>query len=247
MRIAIVEDENEDIKHLAALLESWSQDRQLSIDYDCYKNGESFLDQYEKNKYTLVFLDIYLTGITGIEVAHFIRKSDMDCLLVFLTTSREHTWDSFKVHPFDYLIKPCSQESLDYVLSEATKTLNDINHSLELTISRSKVSILYNELPFLVADGHYIRTCTVNQGEIRCYISSFTNLWEILQQDPRFLLCNRGIILNMDFVEKLNQDCFVMKNGEVFPIRQRNRSEVIQTFLAYQYNQAKLFGERFHR
>lgn len=245
MEIAIIEDHKADSELLAAMCAKWAGDNRTDVHCDCYPSGEDFLRGFTKGKYHLLFLDIYMKELSGIDTARIVREQDMECLLVFLTTSREHAWDSFPLHPFDYLLKPCTHEQISHVLSEAKRVLPDTGRTLEMTCGRQKIRFSYEELMSLESDGHYAKVTSAGRGTLRCYISSFTNLWDTLCRDGRFLLCNRGIIINMNYVEKYTAHDFILKNGQAFPIRQNKRSAVIDTFLTWQYERAKQYGKRY--
>lgn len=248
MNIAIVDDSKEDQDYLCSLINSWSSEHPLQqISISTFQNGEQFLEANSDNSFDLIFLDVYMGTLNGIETAQRIRVHDPHCRIVFLTSSVEHTWESFSVHPFDYLVKPCSPERLNFVISEAFRTLTAEEKFLTLSLGRQKLFLTYGEIFYLIADGHYVRVFSECLTDTKCYRSSFSGLWAELHTDSRFLLCNRGIILNMDYVEKMEKDYFVMKNGESLPIRQSNRSEIVNTFLTFQYSQAKQTLERFPR
>lgn len=245
MDIAIIEDNTADSELLAGICTDWSVAGRTAVHCDCYPDGETFLQRFVPGQYQLIFMDIYLSELTGIDTAKAVRSQDAKCLLVFLTTSREHTWDSFPLHPFDYLLKPCTSEQICRVLSEAARVLPETSQTLQMTYGRQKVLFSYHELMALESNGHYAVITSVKRGTLRCYVSSFMGLWDILCQDKRFLLCNRGIILNMDYIEKYTAQDFLLKNGQTFPIRQNKRSSVIDTFLTYQYEQARQYGKRY--
>ncbi|MCD8364930.1 MAG: LytTR family DNA-binding domain-containing protein [Clostridiales bacterium] len=245
MKIAILEDNPEDSETLIRSCELWSAQSGIQITCDSFTSGEDFLLHTDSRLYDLLFLDIYMDRLTGIDIARQVRKTDVTCLLVFATTSREHVWESMSLHPFDYLVKPYEPAKVAQVLSEAARAIPQNDISLELTCGRNKVSVRYNDLISLEADRHHAYVTALNHEPMRCYIDSFSRLWGTLQQDSRFILCNRGIILNMDQIEKMGETEFIMKNGEAYPIRQNNKNDVIQTFLTYQFNRAKKHGKRY--
>lgn len=116
MRVAVVDDLRMDAENLRGML-----DRRLPSGtfIDLYASGEAFLAS--QSRYDLIFLDIVMEGMNGIETARQFRARDMDCLIVFLTSSREYVWEAFPMHAFDYLVKPVEQERLDRVLEEAQR------------------------------------------------------------------------------------------------------------------------------
>lgn len=239
MKIAIIDDYSRDRTMLNAACLAWAQEQNINMTCDCYPNGESFLEEFTPGKYQLLFMDIYMSELSGIETAKAVREQDIHCLLVFLTTSREHTWDAFPLHPFDYLTKPCSSEHIARVLTEACRVFPRFDRQLELTYRCQKLLFSYNELIALESSGHYVYVTSSTRATLRCSMTSFSSLWDTLSADSRFLLCNRGIILNMDFIENYTSSDFLLKNGQRFPIRQNRRSEVIDSFLSYQYSQIK--------
>ncbi len=81
---------------------------QLEYHIDLFPGGEDLLGTYRPFQYTVIFLDIYMDGISGIETAEKIREADEDANLVFLTASEEHRPEAFSVFATAYLIKPCT-------------------------------------------------------------------------------------------------------------------------------------------
>ena len=88
MRIAIVDDLAAERALLKDRLERQLQRRTVQADILEYESGETFLEAARKAPFTAAFLDIYMDGMTGMEAAKKLRKTNTDCLLVFTTTSR---------------------------------------------------------------------------------------------------------------------------------------------------------------
>ena len=106
MTIAIVDDIAEERALLRKRLEKISL--QKNIEFHCceYENGEAFLEASKNQNFTVLFLDIYMDGINGIEIAKNFRKCNKDCMLIFTTTSRDHALEGFQVRAMHYLVKP---------------------------------------------------------------------------------------------------------------------------------------------
>ena len=109
MRIAIVDD----IETERALLKM-RLERQLSL-YGVeteileFDSSESFLAAEKERHFTVAFLDIYMKGLSGMDAAKELRKTDADCFLIFTTTSTDHALEGFQVRAFHYLVKPFSE------------------------------------------------------------------------------------------------------------------------------------------
>lgn len=106
MRIAIVDDletERAQLKtRLARQLRLCGAEAELLE----FESGESFLAAEKEQRFTAAFLDIYMHGMSGMDAAKELRKTDADCLLVFTTTSTDHALEGFQVRALHYLVKP---------------------------------------------------------------------------------------------------------------------------------------------
>lgn len=106
MMIAIVDDTCDDRRRLHRQLENALRSRNVQADILEFDSGEAFLTAASRQRFGVAFMDIYMSGASGIEVAHELRKRDRNCLIVFTTVSKDHALDGFKVRAMQYLVKP---------------------------------------------------------------------------------------------------------------------------------------------
>ena len=117
MKIAIVDDNEDDRKRLQEEITKIC-DNKSRKDFEIteFFSGEDFINLIEKNEnkkyFDIVFLDIYMNGITGIETAKKLRETDNQSKIIFITTSNEFASESYEVKAYDYLIKPFSKERI---------------------------------------------------------------------------------------------------------------------------------------
>ena len=110
-RIAVVDDLERDRAWLAEKLADYMARERLEYELTAFASGEAFSAALEQGqRFNLVFMDIYMDGITGIEAAQALRARDMDCKLVFLTTSEDFMRQGFSLNSAHYLIKPVKDE-----------------------------------------------------------------------------------------------------------------------------------------
>ena len=141
MRIAIVEDQIPESEKLKTALEQLHSEWKISFEIVCYPSGEAFLLDFEKGAFDLIFLDIYMNGMTGIETARQLRKQDNHCMLVFLTTSTEHMPDAFSCHAFEYIQKPFQLDRVRTVLKDVIQCLPQQQKYLEFIIQLEKLGV----------------------------------------------------------------------------------------------------------
>ena len=118
MRIAVVDDIAKEQTLLVKRLKKQFADHNVLVYFSEYENGEYFLKAAKKNPFTVAFLVIYMTGISGMEAARELRKSDQTCLLVFTTTSTDHALEGFQVRATHYLVKPYTEDTLSSLVEE---------------------------------------------------------------------------------------------------------------------------------
>lgn len=232
LRFAVVEDRLPDAQRLESLLRlAFGGGQPLVCDH--YESGDAFLAAFPSKEYQVVFLDICMEGTNGIETARILRRADPDLLLVFVTSSPEYVWDAFPVHPFDYLLKPYREEKLFQLADELRRVLFRAEPELEVRIARQQVHLPLRKIQYAMAQNHYVRIVS-DDGECRA-VSTFSQVEQLLRAQENFIVCNRGVILNMDKVLRLDSDCFEMLDGTCLPVRQKDKNSLFAQFTQYQF------------
>ena len=233
MNIAIIEDSGQELSLLERCLQSYLSSRQVYRVIDTYTSGEAFLENWPSKSYDLVFLDILMEGISGIEVARKIRETDSECLLIFISSSKEYARQGFEVRAFDYLLKPLSEERFQKTMDLCQNELAKHIRYIEVKESRTLVKIPLNEIIYTDYYNHYIQIHTAARL-IRSY-QQFDVFSPLLLCYPQFLCCYRNCIVNMDHVDSVDKHDFVMENGERVPITRGNRNSIYQQYADYQF------------
>ena len=238
LRFAVVEDRLPDAQRLESLLRlAFGGGQPLVCDH--YESGDAFLQAFPSKNHQVVFLDICMEGTNGIETARILRRTDPDLLLVFVTSSPEYVWDAFPVHPFDYLLKPVQAGELSPSLlramqaEELRRVLSRAEPELEVRIARQQVHLPLRKIQYAMAQNHYVRIVS-DDGECRA-VSTFSQVEQLLRAQENFIVCNRGVILNMDKVLRLDSDCFEMLDGTRLPVRQKDKNTLFAQFTQYQF------------
>lgn len=245
MKIAIVDDSPDDLEVLATLLNDYAASKGLESEIAAFPSGEEFLENWRPQQYTVIFLDIYMRGITGIETARAVRQHDPDTLIVFLTSGGDHMPEAFSLHAFDYIIKPADERQIFRVMDDILKIR--VEHEVrQLTFYSSKQdhSLPYGDIVSVITDANYLEI-TDCRGEVYKTRMTFSAAMELLGQDTRFLRLLRGVMVNMDYIASFGEDTCRMKGGRELPINVRSRKEIEQTWRNYVFR--KIRGESMKR
>lgn len=228
MRIAIVDDIMSERENLRERLNA--QLARLSLDaiiFD-YASGADFLSATRKERFDLVFLDIYMKDENGVDTAEALRRLDTDCLLVFSTTSPDHALDGFRVRAFHYLVKPYKDSDLSALFNEIVKRFPVQDRYIEVNATGGAVRLSFQEILYAEHYQHRIHIYktggreTVTRQTFRDFTSSLT--------DRRFFLCSRGVIVNLEHVADFDGLNFVLNNGKRIPVSRNLAKTARQAF-----------------
>ena len=205
-----------------------------------FSDGETLLKDFEPGKFQIIFMDIMMSSISGIEAAKQIRASDSSALIVFTTSSDEFVFEAFPLHPFDYVLKPYDFDRINKIISEALKFFEKTDPFITVRVSRSRYKILLRNILAVQARDHFVELIMTMGNSLLCSMR-FGEFEEMLKDDPRFLLCNRGVIINMDYVlsPSRNQESFIMNDSTHFAIKVRDRSKILHAFTQYQISRIR--------
>lgn len=216
MRIAIVDDIASEREYLKAGLTA--QLARLSLDAVIlgFASGADFLTAAGKERFDLVFLDIYMGNENGVDTAQALRRFDTDCMLVFTTTSTDHALEGFRVRALHYLVKPCTEPDLAALFDEVIKRLPADDRYLEMNTAGGTVRLRFRDI--LYAE-HYQHQIYVYGTDGKRYVTrrTFREFTDALT-DKRFFLCSRGVIVNMEHAEDFDGSDFILKNGKRVPV-----------------------------
>jgi DNA-binding LytR/AlgR family response regulator len=227
LRIAICEDMKKDRDRLLMLIRETGTPAKCDI----FPSGEALLDHFRKGMYHLIYLDIYMNEINGMETARYIRERDEDVMLAFTTTSRDHAFEANKYRSLLYIEKPVTLDMIRHTITLA-EALKSKRKSEILTISSESnlVDIPHHEIFYIeVID----QRCVIHICDGKLVSASTTlniNDLDTMLPKPRFCRCHRSFIVNLDKVKRINGKDFEMKDGSVAYITQRDRRRIMNLY-----------------
>lgn len=258
LKTIIVDDEPLALGLLKAKLQ---KNPHVEIVAQC-KNGREALDAALSQAADLMFLDIQMPGLDGLEVVKQLQSDEMP-LIVFTTAFEQYAINAFDLHAVDYILKPIDQERIDRAIERAAlrsansdpsqskaSILSAINTmeqdpragEEQISVQKRKIVIRDREeitlleqhdIEWLEAAGDYV--CVHAKGETHIKRSTLKELLNEL--DPEiFKRVHRSTIVNLNFIEKViphTKGEFFLILGEFNKIKvSRNYREAIKEYLA---------------
>lgn len=223
MKIAIIDDDQKELKHLTGMIESRLSALSCTVGkIDAFGSAEEFLGVWKPCRYELILLDIYMDGLDGIDTARKIREKDREARLVFCTSGNEFASESYEVDARYYLRKPVTEKAVKAMLERLNLEEYELNRSLVLPDGQQVIlrNIIYTE--------YYNHVVTIHNkkgADIRTRISQ-AEFEGLLREYPYFRSCSKGLVVNFYEVSVSRGSLFEMSNGESIYLSRRKEKEV---------------------
>ena len=221
MKLAIVDDNPEELQKLYKTIMDYSCTHDVAIACDRFATSAAFLSACAQISYSFVIFDIYLQDTTGIDLAAEFRRNAPRTPIVFLTSSPEHRADAFRVHAFDYLEKPVTGEMIARLFDELAITQEEETdtQAFSISIDRKQIPVLYSDIRYITSDSNYLQI----QGR------------DVFRCRMPFLTINRGILINLDYVQHMENTSCTMCDSTTFSIHRKNAAAITQAYIAHQF------------
>ena len=214
LKIAICDDEQNQIEYLTSIVSAWSNENGHVCEMRAFPFAEAFLFAYEDdNAYDILLLDIEMKHITGVDLAKSIRKKDQTVQIIFITGYSEYISEGYEVSALHYLMKPVSQQKLFSVLDRAAEKIKQNEKCLNLPLSGEMVRVPLHEIKYLDVHQNYVTVHGKADYTVKRTLGEFEDLL-----DTRFTRVGRAMIVNLTYISRVTKTDVYLSDGTVLPL-----------------------------
>ncbi len=229
-RIAVVEDEQQYRDEVCQYIEQYATEHQLKFDVTTYTDGQEIVDDVQKH-YDIIFFDIEMTLLNGMDAAKVIRERDVNVVMVFITNMAQYAIEGYEVGALDFVLKPIDYYGFSFRLARALGRVQKKQGNLEFAINTpggikklNSNDIYYIEIEnrFLVyhtAEGDFSQRGTLQSAEE-------------MFQNYHFVKCNHWYLVNLKYVTEIEEN-IVHVAGSRLEISRRNRAHFLKEVTEY--------------
>ena len=226
MDIAVVDDEKAIREHICGLVE----EQQPKSCIEAYATGEELLTSGKR--YDIVFLDIQMEGMNGIEAARSLREKQEDTVLVFITGIRDYVFDAFDLYAFQYLLKPIDEGKFAEVLERAVREAAKKKERRVLFIRSRNLTLDQSEILYIESRAKKVEIHTVRQT-----IEIYAAMDELEGQlGDEFYRCHRAYIVNMDCITEYDSESITLTNGDRVYLTKKKYGEFVKAYMWHLQN-----------
>lgn len=232
IRIAICDDEKSMTDKLEKMVSAFFRRKNTEITIAQFSNGRELLN-YDK-PIDILFLDIQMDGIDGMETARRLRERKFRGFLIFITVLKEMVFKSFEVQAYDYLVKPVEEGHFEKTMERLFASMQNVR-----------------EANLLVQKGHESRIiplkdivfCEIIDRKIYLHLTSseivdFYDRIENLETrvDDRFFRCHRSFLINLQYLKGYKNGTAYMEGDKEIPVSRLRSKEFSSVILRYMEN-----------
>ena len=229
IRVAIVEDEVVYARQLEQYLQRYEKERDLNFHITTFESGLSIVRDY-RPEWDIIFLDIRMAQIDGMETAKRIRVQDSSVILIFITSMAQYAIRGYEVDAQDFILKPVNFSQLCVRLDKAVRLLNrDTRRYLILPFEDRKEKVAVEDILYIEVHNHNLEIVTPK----RIY-SLRASLQEMEAQlsDCHFSRCNHCYLVNLQNVSGFLKDSVLVGDQEL-PVSRPKRKQFLQELSDY--------------
>lgn len=230
MNIAVVDDQPDDLlaakTFLIDYLEKNFAEVVANIQIKTFSDPEDFLSDFAPEKFDLVILDIFMQPLNGIQVAQIVRNRDRDVSIIFLTTSDDFILEGYKVFAVGYFLKPLTEN-----LDQFAKTFQYIfpklvenQKRLSVRVGSGEIFVPYKNILYIDLDERHRLQIHLPDKKFSVKMT-YDECFNVLKNDSRFIECYHRILLNMNFIKRMDSEDFILTDGTKIPISKRKSKE----------------------
>ena len=234
VRIAYCEDEEAQALLVKNMIDKWASSKNIECNISLFESAEELLFKNDTYPYDIIFLDIAMKEMNGIDLARKIREKDKQVKIAFLTADKQFALEGYEVKAVNYLVKPVSDEKLYTILNEVLEDLEattEVNAFIMIEVSGNKQRIPVDRITYIEVQGHYIHI-HISDGDCIKIKESFNGILERIQSQKNVMVqCHRSYAVNITYVEKIGRTECVLSDGSVLPVSRNSYKELNDRFI----------------
>ncbi len=232
IHIAICDDEKHMSDHIRIMASDFFRKKNREIYFRTFSSGEELIN-YD-GQIDILFLDIQMKGMDGMETARKLRADKFRGFLIFITVLKEMVFQSFEVQAYDYLVKPVDEKQFGKTMERLyTSMQNASEDSLLVQKGYEGRIIREDEIVFCEIIDRKIYL-NLTSGEVVDYYERIENLESKL--DSHFFRCHRSYLINLKHLKGYKNGTAYMDNGKEVPVSRLRSKEFSGVVLQYMKN-----------
>ncbi|MGN0006249.1 MAG: LytR/AlgR family response regulator transcription factor [Candidatus Gastranaerophilaceae bacterium] len=203
MRIAICDDDRYCLQTTKEHIEKWLKGNCVDAEILLFNNADNLINACCKTPIDIIFLDIIMPMLTGMDAAKELRNIDKTAKIVFLTSSPEFALESYSVKASNYILKPVTFDKIGNALEDIISRINTEEKYLLAKTENGYQKISHKSIEFLEAQNKKVIIYLRNDTELEIS-EPFNEVEKKLTTNDGFFKCHRSYIVYLPSIDIFN-------------------------------------------
>lgn len=226
LKIAICEDERKYAEDLEWCLQVWATNTGNNVKIRKFDNGVPLLSCINENgMFDVIFLDVEMERMNGLETAARIREKDFITTIIFVSQYEDYYKEAYNVHPFHFLCKPINPKKLEETMNAYMAMKRQDIEIFTFNINKARYSLCLNDIIYFYSECRHI-TAVCREQKYTFYGKLNDVQKELEEKNNRFLRIHQSYLVNMKYVKEFHYKELVLANGQSLLISKENRRKM---------------------
>ena len=237
MRIAICDDQQSQLDQIRQMILDW-KGYPGTLTVRCFENGDDLLQAHRTTPFDIIFLDVLMPLLNGMETAKELRQSDKMVRLIFLTSSADYAVEAFTVKASNYLLKPLEPGKLHRCLEELSEELHTSARKICIRGIHAKHQIPLENIEYIESQNKRI-LFVLSGGETILSGEPLYAYEEKLTLADGFFKCSRSFIVNIHRIDTFTAKEIRTRSGARIPISRSCHREFKRAYFSVLFGTAE--------
>ena len=230
VRIVLCDDDQELLQSLKSTVEVVLELNGISCEITTFTSGELLMQDFQQFYYDIIFLDVEMGELNGIDTAKMIRSKDKQCIIIFVTAYTDFVFQGYEVRALNYILKPYKTEKIRNVLEEAIQECtvkSQLYYMIESKGIRQKIS--FDEIKYFKSDKRKIIIATTNNYKYEFY----GKINDVERELPNyFIRIHQRYLVNMNNIINLSVNSCKFED-EIIPVSRSHSNQALIAFTRF--------------
>lgn len=233
LKIALLDDDKTALLISKGAIDSFFQEKNIAISLDAFSSPFNFLAMAKEENYRLVFLDIDMPEINGLEVGKQLKGFNPQTDIIYLSQREDLVFDTLQLHPFGFIRKSKIIQDFASVLELFVNTALNTNRENKIITISSKtetISADIDQVMYIEGNRNY-QTFYLKDGsnfDARVLMGELENKLK----GNGFIRVHKGYLVNYLFIRMIGINEVTLTNNKVLPLSSKRKDEIMEEYLS---------------
>ena len=233
LKIALLDDDKTALLISKGAIESFFQEKNIAISLDAFSSPVNFLAMAKEENYRLVFLDIDMPEINGLEAGKKLKEFNPQTDIIYLSQREDLVFDTLVLHPFGFIRKSKIIQDFANVLELFVNTAlntNSENKKITFSTKTETMSADIDNVMYIEGNRNY-QTFYLKDGSTFDARVLMGDLEEKLK-DQGFIRIHKGYLVNYLYIRQIGNNEVNLTNNKSLPMSNKRKEEIMEKYLS---------------